>query len=465
MEEAPGTNVIRKKIHELYTQAEEKNCVDTAVIFNELEPLFKGHGYRSHVEGDPLKILMLHDDGVGDFINCSPAIREVRRAYPQAYITLMVPAQSHAMATTCPYVDQILVDYRECNGKDPLDLFRWYGQLAEQLLPMHYDLAFLFSVYGNAILLAYLSGSVYRISFELKDGGLSGPFHGEFMRGFVTDQVPNRARGTHAVYHYLPLVEYLTKKEVENLHPEIWTLAQETEKWQQEFRKVAPDASWIAVVIGSSMGRRHWPADAYAALLNAILKEETQDVHFLILGGPGDKEEGDTIIKALPEHKAWNAVGKTNYRESAAALCCCKLYIGNDTGLMHAAAASGLPVLSPCCYPADVTMCYDAVPIVHYPYGVPTVFVRPAHALPGCQHPEEHADVRWGCVSEEAHCIKQVTPTLMLRGYFLLKKQIEKGKRDVLYLYEMENPTHDGTVLAIEPRNVERFRWFPKDMK
>ena len=252
---------------------------------------------------------------------------------------------------------------------------------------------------------------------------------------------------------------------MKDIHPEIWTLARETEKWQEQLNQAAPDATWIAVIIGSSMGRRHYPAESYAKLLNAILEEETQDVRFLILGGQGDKEDGDTLMQALPEHKAWNAVGKINYRESAAALRCCKLYIGNDTGLMHAAAASGLPVLSPCCYPADVTMRYDAVPIVHYPYGVPTVFVRPAHALPGCQHPEKDSDVRWGCVAEEAHCIKQVAPALMLRGYFLLKEQMQRGERTVLYLYEMENPTHDGNIIAIEPRDVERFRWFPKEKK
>ena len=399
----PGIEEIKRKMQVLYEHAAEMNCVNTAEIKEGLEPLFEQYGYRTTHEDDAsAQILLIHDDGVGDFINCSPAIHEMRRTYPEAVITLVVPHQSYDMAVTCPYVDHVIVDEKKCDRKDPLALFQWYTHFAAQFLSYHYDLAIPFSPYGSDVLFAYLTGAVHRVGFQSKDGKLSGPFHAEHVRGLLTDQVPPRARGLHAVYAYLPIAEALAGREVQDAAPEIWTLAAETEIWKQKLHMAAPDASWMAVIIGSSSGRRHWPVASYADLLQKVLKEEAGDVRFLLLGGPREKEDGDKLLAALPEHMAWNAVGAMNYRESAAALSCCHLYIGNDTGLMHAAAAVGLPVLSPCCYPADVPMQYDAVPLIHHPYGVPTVFVRPAHALSGCQHPQQD-DVRWGCVSEKPH--------------------------------------------------------------
>lgn len=453
MVEVSGAGEIWQKMRALYARAAETKFINTSEIAAELEPLFEKHGYRKHAEGEPLRILLLHDDGVGDFINCSPAIREVRRAYPDAYITLVVFRPGYAMAVTCPYVDQVIADERKCDWNDPLALFEWYARLAQKLLPMHFDLSFHFTVYGSLVLLSYLSGASRRIGYAPEHGMLPGPFPLGAVRGFVTDAVPTIPRGTHSVYRYLPLIESLTGKETEDCRPEIWTLAQETERWRVQLGKAAPDALWIAVAIGSTDGRRHYPAASYAELFQHILEVEARDVRFLLLGGPGDRADGEVLAGALPEQRVWNAVGQTSYRGSAAALSCCRLYIGNDTGLMHAAAASRLPVLTPCCYPADRPMVTNAVPIVHYPYGVPAVLVRPAHALPECQD----SDDIWGCAMKRPHCITQITPDLMLRGYRLLNELIRQGRSELFCIYEMENPTHDGRVTAVEHLDVDTF--------
>ena len=453
MGEVSGIEVIRQKMLEIYARAASSRQLDTSEIARELEPLFQAYGYRAPAEGAPRRILLLHDDGVGDFINCSVAIREVRRAYPEAYITLVVFAPSYDMAVTCPYVDQVLADARKCDWRNPLALFRWHIDMVARLLPMHYDAAVHFTVRGSSVLLSYLSGAARRIGYVLAADALSGPFHADVVQGFVTDFVPSIGRGTHSVYRYLPLIEHFTKQETEDCRPEIWTLAQETRWWQEALRQRGAGARWIAVVIGASSGRRHWPITSYVELLQRIFEEEVGDVRFLLLGGSGDREDAGTLARALPEQAVWNAAGQGSWRNSAAALRCCELYIGNDTGLMHAAAASCLPVLSPCCYPADLPMAFNAVPLVHYPYGVPAVFARPAHALPECRASKDI----WGCAADHPHCITQVTPGLMLRGYHVLKEQIRQGRTDLLFLYEMDNPTHDGTVTAIEPLDVSRF--------
>lgn len=464
---APFRSPIHQKMLEIYRRDAECKRIDTREIMQEMEPLFRMYGYREHTPGEPLRILLIHDTGVGDFINCSPAIREVRKAYPHAYITLVVFSRSRDMAATCPYVDQILVDPRRCNWSDPFDLFRWHIGFAQQLLPMHFDVCFNFISYGSSVLLSYLCGAAHRVGYASGSFKSDGPFPYETVAVFLTERIPFEMRGTHDVYYYLTLIERMTGRETGDCHPEVWTLSQETRWWQSALRQRGGNADWVAVVMGGTDERRHWPVELYGDLLGRIAKEET-NLLFLILGGPGDRAAGDRLTEVLPDERTWNLAGRMDYRESTAALGCCVGYIGNDTGTLHAAAAQHLPVLTPNCYPADLPMPAEAIPRKFYPFGVPAVMVLPGHALPGCIRSADP----WGCAQvQQAHCIRQISVPLMMAGYHLLKKMVREGREQTVFLFEKEDAVHHKNVIvahAMEqlPRPEARARldpaWRPK---
>lgn len=440
------TSEILQKMKELYVRAVKMNRIDTTEILQDLEPLFQKNGYREWKEGEPQRILLYHDDGVGDFINCSPAIRAVRQAFPKAQIALLVYTRAHDLALTCPYVDQVLVDERKCDWHAPLELFRWYINLAGKLLPMHFDICLNFIAWGSSVLLSYLCGAARRVDYDPTGFACSGPYTYDTVSNFVTDYVPCRLRGIHSIYRYLPIAEYLTGREIEDCQPELWVLSAEKERWQKKLRQQADDAKWLAVVLGGTDVRHHWPVQDYAQLLHLILEEDAE-THFLILGGPENQADGDVLMENFPKSRAWNLAGKLNYRESVAALSCCHMYIGNDTGLLHAAAAAGLPVLSPCCYAANLPMGVNAVPLKQFPYGVPSVLVRPSHALDGCKASKSD----WGCIQHgEAHCIAQIPPELMFKGYHFLEKLVQQGRNERFFLYETENPAHQGRAISFQ---------------
>ena len=442
MRTSAGMDAIRQKMMEIYRRDVERKNIITRDIVRELEPLFQAHGYRTHAKGAPLRILLLHDTGVGDFINCSPAIREVRKAYPQAYITLVVFSRSQDMAVTCPYVDQVLTDPRRCDWSDPMALFRCHIEFAQKLLPMHFDFCFDFISYGSSVLLSYLCGATHRIGYAAGRFRSDGPFPQETVSLFLTEHVPFGMRGTHDVFYYLALVEHMTHHAAEDCHPEVWTLSQETRRWQG-----ALQGRWMAIVMGGTEERRHWPVESYAALLRQIAEEE-KGLRFLILGGPQDRADGEWLAKAIPDGMAWDLAGRLGYRESVAALGCCLGYLGNDTGTLHAAAALHLPVLTPNCYPADLPMAATAVPRKFYPFGVPAVMVLPAHALPECR---TSADP-WGCAqAHRAHCICQISVPLMMEGYHFLKKLVLEKKKQTFLLYEREDSAHGGSVMVAQP--------------
>ena len=76
------------------------------------------------------------------------------------------------------------------------------------------------------------------------------------------------------------------------------------------------------------------------------------------------------LLAAIPAHRLIDLVGRVDLLTAAAALRRCALFIGNDTGLMHMAAAAGTPTLG----------LFGPSPIEKYaPWGSRTAVVRTAH--------------------------------------------------------------------------------------
>lgn len=96
----------------------------------------------------------------------------------------------------------------------------------------------------------------------------------------------------------------------------------------------------IAVQPGKS-----WPADRWGRLVE-LLKAEPRFVgwRFMAVGGPGDHEPAGPALAAAGS-AAINAVGKGDILASAAMISRAALFVGNDSGLMHVAAAAGVPTL------------------------------------------------------------------------------------------------------------------------
>lgn len=91
------------------------------------------------------------------------------------------------------------------------------------------------------------------------------------------------------------------------------------------------------------MQKKRWPLEHWAALLDMI----PAGVSVVCLGGPG--EEGDNcrlvdLLRVRPPETVRNLAGRLTLAESAGVIRTCRLFISNDSGLMHVAAAVGTPV-------------------------------------------------------------------------------------------------------------------------
>lgn len=105
--------------------------------------------------------------------------------------------------------------------------------------------------------------------------------------------------------------------------------------------------NWLVLGPTANWHRKVWPAGRFVevALRLTAADGALPGAGIAILGGPGDQERSmaTPVLTALPQ--ALDLVGKLDLPEVAAVLARAAMFIGNDSGLMHLAAAAGAPTL------------------------------------------------------------------------------------------------------------------------
>jgi ADP-heptose:LPS heptosyltransferase len=101
---------------------------------------------------------------------------------------------------------------------------------------------------------------------------------------------------------------------------------------------IGPTANW---------GAKQWPAERFAEAARRLTAPDglLPGAAVAVFGGPGEREAAQPLLEALPEGQVIDLIGEPDLLDAFALLRQCSLYLGNDSGLMHMAAAAGIPTL------------------------------------------------------------------------------------------------------------------------
>jgi len=283
-----------------------------------------------------VKILIRATNWVGDAIMALPALRVVRKRFSDAGITIVAR----------PYIADIYRDQEICNqlvsydSKDVHAGFSGRERLAAELRAQQFDAALLLQNAFDAAWLAWRAKIPERIGYA-RDG-----------RSFLlTKPVPLPRRGEippHEKFYYLELlhrVGWLNSVPDDTfigLH-----ISEEKRRSADEFlckSGARQGALRIAIGAGASYGSaKCWPPPRFAEVANRLQSEADADV---ILFGTSAEAGASTAICAEIRRTPIDLTGKTTVADLAALLSQCHLFIGNDSGAMHVAAAVGLPIVA-----------------------------------------------------------------------------------------------------------------------
>ncbi len=110
-------------------------------------------------------------------------------------------------------------------------------------------------------------------------------------------------------------------------------------------RHVPGDGPVLALGVTANWTPKVWPAERFIALAHRLTAADgpLPGARIAVFGGPGERDQAAPVLRAFPG--AMDLVGGVDLLTAAACLGRCTLFVGNDSGLMHMAAAAGTPTL------------------------------------------------------------------------------------------------------------------------
>jgi heptosyltransferase-2 len=306
----------------------------------------------SHRHTQRMLVLQLAD--IGDVVLTSPFLRELRRCYPEAWISLVVQPGMHNLVEKCPYIDDIIpYDWGPSQKREkylrgsPLWWIQATGIARKNLWKHPLDTAI--SNRWNedpcqaaSLILMYTSGASRRVAYRAISSQKMRYGWRDFDR--LITEGPVREIPKHEVEQQLDVLRYLGA-EPEDTRLEVWISHEDKGFARKVLHESQIDQTngLIAFAPGAAWVFRRWPAERFIELGKWL--QDTYNVSVLIFAAKIEEDLACRVEKGLRKEKTLNLAGKTTLREMAAFFKHCKLFIGNDSGPLHIATAAGIPVI------------------------------------------------------------------------------------------------------------------------
>jgi predicted lipopolysaccharide heptosyltransferase III len=268
-------------------------------------------------------ILLIRLSSLGDIVLTTPAIRAIRAHFPNAYIAMLVAKQSADVLRQNPNLNEIIQFNRSARDKDTGEMLRILRILRQRKFALTFD----FQRKFRTELLMYLSGASERVG----KGRL------------CTIRVPEQGN-KHATEHYFDLL-HAAGIPAEDRELEMFLSKSERADACYVFEEAGVSELQLKVGLfpGAGWKLREWMPERFASIGDRLVQHFNAQV--LIFGGPKDVELVNTVCNLMNEPVIPFA-GTLQIRQLAACIEKCDLFLTNDTGPMHIAAAVGTPTLA-----------------------------------------------------------------------------------------------------------------------
>lgn len=280
------------------------------------------------------RILIRGVNWVGDAVMTTPAIARIRKAFPQAKIALLVKPRVAGIFEGNPHIDEVLLYEEDGRHQGVFGLLR----LTQELRDARFDLAILLQNAVEAALIAVLARIPYRMGYNTQG------------RGFLLTSAVIRERWTKTLHHVeyyqalLNAVGWVEDGGVPVLY--LSNGAEERVGALLGGEGVQSEEAIVALNPGATYGSaKRWPTDRYAALADRLVADLGMRVVLTGVDADGSVAQVVRSIARRPE-RIIDLTGRTDIQMLAAVLKRCAVFVTNDTGAMHVAAAVGVPVVA-----------------------------------------------------------------------------------------------------------------------
>ncbi|MGZ5208893.1 MAG: lipopolysaccharide heptosyltransferase II [Sulfuricurvum sp.] len=260
-----------------------------------------------------MKILIILPNWLGDAVMATPAIEALCNVYPQAQLTLVGSYVSIEALKHYPQCVRHYVDETKKGGNRLLNTYRFAKELGR------HDMGITFRNQLHSSLLLFWSGTSIT-------AGRSAWHSSLLLTHAIKPSHPS-----HLVEQYADIAQSLSKKPLEIGHLKLHI---KPHVFERPTLGINPGATY-----GSA---KRWYPEKFAEVARAL--RDRYDI--VIFGGPNEVEMANDIEARLNGVSVTNLAGKTSVQELCSMIGGVDLFITNDSGPMHVAAAYSVPTVA-----------------------------------------------------------------------------------------------------------------------
>ncbi|AFM25515.1 lipopolysaccharide heptosyltransferase II [Desulfomonile tiedjei] len=333
------------------------------------------------------RIVVRGTNWVGDTVMSIPALRNLRRLFPEMHITVWATSGLAPLIKATEVPDD-LICFDASHGGALVRPFRMRRELARGQFGM-------MVLFQNAFESAFTS-ALARIPLRI---GFPTDLRGPLLN--VKVPLTEKIRKQHQVFYYLAITEYLANlvgnpSAPRNPDCSVRIPAQATEEAMALLSShgISQSADFFCLCPGSvNSEAKRWPRQNFANLADRLQARG----QVVFLGAPGERDIVDDIIREM-HSPAVNLAGRSDILHSMAIMNLSRFVISNDTGSAHLAVASSARVL---------TIFGPTIPGATAPYGEKAHIVQGSAQCAPCRH--------FTCPHQNHPCMNSITPENVLR--------------------------------------------------
>lgn len=259
---------------------------------------------------------------IGDAVMSSPFFKSLKNGIPDSEITVIARSSTAEVYKCNPYIDKVI----EINEK------KNFFSAVSQLKKYEFDEGILLPKSLTSALFFYLSG-IKKLS------GFKTQYRGLILKNKI--ELSNDILQKHQVHLYLELAEKCGGNELSEIKL-IFETSDEID-FSVEKKWLPQNKKYIGINHGAAFGpAKKWLPEYFAKVINHFAG--CYNFTPVIFGSANERDTADEIIRRISGNiEIVDLCGKMNIRELFSCIKKCSLFITNDSGPMHIAAALNIP--------------------------------------------------------------------------------------------------------------------------
>ena len=303
----------------------------------------------------PRRILVRGTNWLGDAVMTTPALLRLREKFPEVCIALLTSEKLWQLWIDHPAIDEI-ISFSPNEG---------VFSVGKKLRAGKFDTALVLPNSPRSAIEVFLAGIPKRVgyarpwrNFFLTQTVAPRPDAAKMQKRSVKEineliernpepEIQNRVfqKSAHQMHEYLHLAAALGAS-AEPLPPKLIIAPEEIAEVGKKFGLDGISGPIFGLNPGAEYGpAKRWPIERFIEAAKEIRRRT--NCAWILFGGGNDTEFTNQIQSALGnDTNVLNLAGKTSLRELMALMKRCRVFLTNDTGPMHVAAALGVPVVA-----------------------------------------------------------------------------------------------------------------------